>query len=336
VRPFLLLFRLRLAEIGRSASSLAIYLGMPLSILAVIGLVFSHGHPFDRRTLLVVGLDAAVAAPLRTLGDLEVRASPSLAQAQAELRTCTAHAILQSGPEGGLALIVGPREVLWARGIQASLGRDVRIQEEPIPQWGYVHYLFPGCLTWLILGTGLYGMGSSMARYRQSLFLKKLATTPLSPLVFIASQIGSRAVVLYGQVAMLFGVAWVAFGLHVTPGALAWSVPIIGLGVLTTMGLGFGLACVIRNEASINDAIGILLTALVFLSEIFFPVDDMPFPLPDVSVALPSTQLARLLRAVLLRGETSAAALLPGMAVMALWAALAFGFSWLKFRWIEE
>lgn len=49
-----------------------------------------------------------------------------------------------------------------------------------VPKWGYVHYLFPGLLTFSVLLAGLFGMGYGMVRFRATLLLKKLATTPLS------------------------------------------------------------------------------------------------------------------------------------------------------------
>ena len=55
-----------------------------------------------------------------------------------------------------------------------------------------------------------------------------------------------------------------------------------------------------------------------------------------MSAPLPSTQLVRLSRAVLLQGETQPGALLPGIAIMAVWLLATFVTSRLVFRWNEQ
>ena len=71
----------------------------------------------------------------------------------------------------------------------------------------------------------------------------------------------------------------------------------------------------------------------MLLSEIFFPVDELPSFIARFSGALPSTQLVRLVRGVLLHGETRWSALWPGISIMCLWIVVAYGVSLLAFRW---
>jgi ABC-type multidrug transport system permease subunit len=95
------------------------------------------------------------------------------------------------------------------------------------------------------------------------------------------------------------------------------------------------LACVVKNESNILDAITVALTLLIFLSEVFFPVDDLPGPLPQLAGALPSTQLARLMRAVL-HGQASVEALAPGLGLLLAWGVASYGISLWAFRWIDD
>ncbi len=69
-------------------------------------------------------------------------------------------------------------------------------------------------------------MGYAMVRYRQSLFLKKLATTPLRRSTFIAAQLLGRSLLVLLQVALL-----------VLCGALVFDLPLSGRAVVELFGL---------------------------------------------------------------------------------------------------
>src|SRR5690606_40152045 len=122
-------------------------------------------------------------------------------------------------------------------------GSAPKLVVQPVPRWGYVHYLFPGLLTFSVLLSGLFGMGYVMVSYRQSLFLKKLATTQLSKSSFVLAQIVSRSVLVLGQNALLLLLGYFAFELPLSLPAVGWLALISTLGLLTFMGLGFVLAC---------------------------------------------------------------------------------------------
>ena len=114
-------------------------------------------------------------------------------------------------------------------------------------------------------------MGYTMVRFRQNLFLKKLATTPLRRSTFVGAQIASRSVLVLVQVSLLVVVAVVLFHLPMSLPAAAWTALIAVLGLITFMGVGFVLACLVEAEGVVNDIINSLITPLVLFSEIFFP-----------------------------------------------------------------
>jgi ABC-type multidrug transport system permease subunit len=232
-------------------------------------------------------------------------------------------------------VIVGPRDELFGRGLVSALP-GARLEVVPLPRFGYVQYLFPGFLSLTILVSGLLGMGHSMVRYRQSLFLKKLATTPISRAAFVAAQIVSRAALVFVQLALLCAAGWLLFGLPFSAAGAAGLLGLVWLGLLASMGVGFTLACVIKSEALYLDLVNLSMGPVVLLSEYFFPADTLPGPLPAISAALPTTQLVRLFRALLLYDERALAPLLPGLLALLGWLAVSALISLFAFRWYEE
>ncbi len=204
-----------------------------------------------------------------------------------------------------------------------------------VPRGGYVHYLFPGILTFSVMLSGLFATGYTLVLYRQNRFLKKLATTPIRKATFVAAQVSARSLLVLAQVALLVAAACLGFGMRCDLVAAGWLLLITTLGLLAFMGVGFALACVIKSEDLVVDVISAVNLPLVLLSEIFFPLGSLPRPLAVVGELLPSTEMVRLSRAVLLYGETSPSALAGGLGGLALWSGASFRLSLLLFKWHE-
>lgn len=334
MRAFWLLVRLRLGETWRSGASAFFLIGLPLALMAVVSLVFAEGHPFERQRVALVGPAAALAPALEGRSELRLRPTRGETEAMGALRSRMVSAVILADPDGGPPRVrVGPRSEVIGRGLVAMLPAGGRLDVVDLPRWGYVHYLFPGVITLTVLVSGFFGMGYPMVRYRQNLFLKKLSTTPLPRGVFVGSQLASRAVLTWGQAALMVGVAVAGLGLPLGAAGFAWLLGLVTLGILVFMGLGFALASFIETESAMVDAINVMTMPFVLLSEVFFSVENLPGPLPALAGALPSTQLVRLLRAVLLEGEGSFAALGPGLAVLVAWAVGSYALSLVAFRW---
>ena len=73
---------------------------------------------------------------------------------------------------------------------------------------------------------------------------------------------------------------------------------------------------------------------VALLSEIFFTNDSLPRALGLFAAALPSTQMVRIMRAVLLHGETATSqTVATGLAILAAWAIVSFTIAVRAFRW---
>jgi ABC-2 type transport system permease protein len=321
VRTFLLLVRMRVRDVTRKTSTFVFLFGLPIVLLAIVSLVFLEGHPFERRHVVVVG-DARVELPGVSI-DRETLERAAIARLESRM----ASAVLS-----GNSVIVGERDTLFGRGITASIP-NTNLVTRALPRLGYVRYLLPGLVTFSVVIAGLFGIGYAMLRYRESLFLKKLATTPLRRSTFVAAQIVARAALSIAQTILLLAVAIPALGLSIPLGGWMWLILLTTLGVLTFLGIGFAIAALVRSEGLLADVISAATTPLVLLSEIFFPVDVLPGVLPAVASALPTTQMVRMIRSVLVNGSVEASAMLPGIANMTVWMVVTFAIAVWSFRW---
>lgn len=319
---FLVLFRLRSLDVMRSGATFVLFMALPLVLLGVVAVVFANGHPFERKAVIVIGDPAQV----ESTAEVRVEHGISEEDARQRLRVRMASAYVVEG-----RVVSGPRDALFARGLAETIHCRAEVME--VPRWGYVHYLFPGLLTFSVLLAGLFGMGYAMVRYRTNLLLKKLATTPLRKSTFVGAQLAARTALVLVQLTTMVVVGRFAFDLPIGLASAAWLVIVTILGLVAFMGAGFALACVIKTESLIVDAINALSVPLVFFSEIFFPLSELPGPLATACTLLPSTAMVRLTRAIILFGNTSLATLGPELLQLGVWSLLMYGVAIALFKW---
>ena len=336
--PFWLLVSFRLREIRRLPVAL-VYFGLPLILMLTSALVFGGGHPFWRRNVAVVGdaVPERVATALAPFEEVRAIACPTEPIARRRLLSGSVDAVWVPGAPDRAApdrVVCGTRHRLLGRALAQAL--QARIEEVPIDAAAYLRFLFPGLVTWTILIDGLLGMGYALVYTRRNQFLKKLATTPTSPAVFVGAHILGRSILALAQIAVMTGVASLAFGLPLAASSVPAFLVVVALGLGTFMAFGFALASAITVETVFVDVVNASTVVLLLVSEVFFSVDAMPAWLGAVSAWLPSTQLVRLLRLIVLDGVTAPGLLVPGVAGLAAWAVVMLALAVRTFRWYEN
>jgi ABC-2 type transport system permease protein len=169
---------------------------------------------------------------------------------------------------------------------------------EPTPQYGgqrMIDTAIPS-LTAVIIGiTGLMSTTMTMATYRESGVLRRLRTTPVSPLVVLAAQV----IVVFAMtcLGMLLLIAAGMLVYHVRFEGNAFSV-LAGfvLSSLSFFGIGFMLAGTMPTVRTAWVAGMVLLYPMMFLSGAFFTVELLPAAVQKVSALMPLTYVVNLLR----------------------------------------
>lgn len=127
------------------------------------------------------------------------------------------------------------------------------------------------------------GIVGSASGYRVQGVLKRIAVTPISPLMFITAQVLIR--VLAGVVeTVLFLAAAVAFGAHInyTPD-LVWILPVSVLAVLIGTSFGFTIAGVSKSPEAANQLNLALFAPVILLAGVQYPLQGLPGVLPHLA-----------------------------------------------------
>jgi lipopolysaccharide transport system permease protein len=142
--------------------------------------------------------------------------------------------------------------------------------------------------------------------------------------------VGLGAAGFHSLVSLLVWVVFHFVAIGVPPSTVAW-VPLIALPLLLViMGLSWGLASLgvyLRDVAQIT---GLLTTALMFLSPVFYPAASLPPALQAVFHLNPLTPVIEMLRDALMWGRP------PSPATLGSSLALGVAVSWLGFAWFQK
>jgi ABC-2 type transport system permease protein len=323
MRALRILTKIRILETVRQPVSAFWFFALPIVIFGVLAFVFQNGHPFEKRRVVLVGGDEESARSMAAQEGLFVTRGADMSRAYAKLDDADASAVVTN--EGGAPkVVVGPDDEVFGRGLALVLGRGATTTVRTPVKHGYLRFLFPGLLGQAVVLAGLFGMGYAMAKYRQSLFLKKLGTTPLGRAEFVLSQIIARIVLVGAQVLLLVVLGVFTLGFNVTAASAACMLLATVLGLAAFMGTGFLVSAMVKSESVIVDVINALSIPVALLSEMFFSVESMPAPLRIFSSALPSTALVRLYRHALAEGALDTSTLSQNFAILGAWTVVTF------------
>ena len=160
---------------------------------------------------------------------------------------------------------------------------------------GTVDISVPAYTAMIIATTGLVGLTITMAAYRENGILRRLRTTPISPLI-----------VLVAQVIVLFVMTTLGMLLLVVAGKLVYQMHFDGnafsvfvaftLSSLSFFALGFVLAGLMPTARTAQVVGMVLLYPMLFLSGAGFPRELLPEAILKVSTFLPLTYVVTLLR----------------------------------------
>lgn len=299
MKHFLALFRARNREFYRDRDSMAWTLLFPFVLIIGIGFA-SQGDRYAYQ----VGVVGTPPTELTQLPHLRAVPYDDLDQALLRLRQTQLNLVVQAGQgdaptrywlneqdNGAWYLDRSIRDLLPAWQRQAVSGQV----------YSYAVWVVPGVLCMSLLFSCLYGTGYIIVRYRDQGVLKRLRATPITALEFLAAQAASRLLITVATLAMVFTAAWwwLDFPLQGSP----WLLLLIAAAGSLTM-IGVSLICAARTDSMefMNGLVGLVSWPMMFVSGLWFSLDNSPVWLQALSQVMPLTHIVEAARAVMLNG----------------------------------
>ncbi len=163
-----------------------------------------------------------------------------------------------------------------------------------------ISYFVPSILGMSIMQLGIFAAIPLVAD-REKLILKRLAATPLRRSQLIGSNVAMRLLIAAIQAMIIVGVGTLLFGVETT-GNILLTAGFVVLGALVFLALGYVIASFASTEDAANGMTSMVQFPMMFLSGIFFQIDQMPSYLQAVARLVPLTYLADALRQTMVGG----------------------------------
>ncbi|MBI6546756.1 MAG: ABC transporter permease [Cyanobacteria bacterium NC_groundwater_1444_Ag_S-0.65um_54_12] len=181
-----------------------------------------------------------------------------------------------------------------------------RIVGDMAPGVDFVKFMYPGILAMAVVMPSLFS-GLSIVWDREFGFLREILVAPISRSgIVVGKALGGGTMAMIQ--AMFLLILAPLLGVHIEFGQLVSLVPLLLLLSMTLSGLGILVASRMKSQQGFQLVMQLLLLPLMFLSGVFFPVNDVPAWLAAIAKINPVTYGVDAIRQVMLTGAIHSAA----------------------------
>ncbi len=196
---------------------------------------------------------------------------------------------------------------------------ELRVHRRYNPEGLSRYNIVPGLIGTILTMTMVMLTGLGMTRERERGTMENLLATPVRPSEVMVGKILPYVVIGYIQLGVVMLAAFLLFEVPMV-GSFALLMAMIGVFIIANLGVGFTFSTIARNQLQAVQMTFFFFLPSMLLSGFMFPFRAMPQWAQWIGEVLPLTHFLRIVRGILLKGNT-AAQLLPE-----LWPMLAFLF----------
>jgi ABC-2 type transport system permease protein len=156
----------------------------------------------------------------------------------------------------------------------------------------YIDFYVPGIIAYAVVLIGFNTTAMSFAALRTNGTLKRVRITPLPLRVYLGGAIVSTLAVIVAAVALMLAVGVFAFGAHIRLATFPSFIATLVLGSTCFTALGVSAARIISRPENGMGILMIFTMPVMFISNVFFPLDGAPEWLLDIARVFPIQPLA--------------------------------------------
>jgi ABC-2 type transport system permease protein len=171
-------------------------------------------------------------------------------------------------------------------GLQSGNTLDVR------GHLSFIDFYTPGIMAYAVLLICFNSTAMIFAGLRTNGILKRVRATPMPWTAYVAGAVGSTLIVLLLSIVLLFVAGVPLFGAHVPGEKMIGLVATLLLGAAAFTTLGISAARLVNKPENGAGLLSVISLPMVFISNIWYPMDGSPAWIQDVSKALPLRPLA--------------------------------------------
>jgi len=156
----------------------------------------------------------------------------------------------------------------------------------------FVTFFVPGILAFGLISACYTNLAIRMTMSRDLGILKRVRGTPVPTWAYLGGQVGSSVVITFILLFVTVGLGVVAFGVDFRTATTAGLVVTLALGAACFCALGLAVSGLCPNADAAPARVTFSVFPLIFISGIFFPLDNAPPWLTTVAKLFPMERLA--------------------------------------------
>jgi len=190
--------------------------------------------------------------------------------------------------------------------------------------------IVPGLIGTILTMTMVMLTGLAMTRERERGTMENLLAMPVRPLEVMLGKILPYIAIGYAQLAVILAAAALLFEIPML-GSFWLLMGTIGAFMLANLAVGFTFSTLARNQLQAMQMTFFFFLPSILLSGFMFPFRGMPLWAQQLGEVLPLTHFLRIVRGILLKGNT-AVQILPELWPMLLFVLAAGSVAMLRYR----
>ena len=168
-------------------------------------------------------------------------------------------------------------------------------------QFSYFDFMAPGLMAMTVMMSVMTGLPAAISHEREVGTLDGMMVAPINRLAIILGKTLAQTARGILQGILILTLAVVLFGVTIH-GSILLIFALLLLGVFSFVGLGVVITSFAKDQETAMMVMMTLMFPMMFLSGVFFPIQQMPWYMQGISKVLPLTYAATALRKVMVSG----------------------------------
>ena len=194
---------------------------------------------------------------------------------------------------------------------------EVRVHRRYNPEGLSRYNIVPGLIGTILTMTMVMLTSLAMTRERERGTMENLLATPVRPAEVMVGKILPYVLIGYIQLGVIISAAFLLFEVPMM-GSFTLLMSMIGVFILANLAVGFTFSTIAKNQLQAMQMTFFFFLPSMLLSGFMFPFRAMPEWAQVIGEALPLTHFLRIVRGILLKGNTT------GQLAPELWPMLVF------------
>jgi ABC-2 type transport system permease protein len=178
---------------------------------------------------------------------------------------------------------------------------DVKTEEAVSGHSSYFDFIAPGIMAMTVMMSVMTGLPAAISQEKEVGTLDGMMVAPINRLSIILGKTLAQTARGLLQGILILALSVILFGVNIQ-GNILLVFGLLLLGVFSFVGLGVVITSFAKDQETAMMLMMTLMFPMMFLSGVFFPIQQMPWYMQDVSKFLPLTYASTALRKVMVLG----------------------------------